>query len=73
MRKYIIGFIVACVLWVLLLSTIEIPEYKIYDCGMAEWHPDIPPAVKDECRNRRKNEKENEKRLYENGRNLLST
>ena len=22
----------------------------VYDCGMAEWHPDIPKAVKDECR-----------------------
>ena len=58
MRKYIIGFIVASVLWVILLSNVEIPEYKIYDCGMAEWHPDIPPRVKEECRNRRKNETE---------------
>jgi hypothetical protein len=73
MRKYIIGFIAASILWVLLLSTIEIPEYKIYDCGMAEWHPDIPPAVRDECRNKRKNETETEKRLHENGRNLLRT
>jgi hypothetical protein len=73
MRKYIIGFIVASVLWVILLSNVEIPEYKIYDCGMAEWHPDIPPRVKEECRNRRKNETETEKRLYENGRNLLRT
>jgi hypothetical protein len=24
-----------------------------YDCGMAEWHPDIPNAVKDECRKMR--------------------
>lgn len=73
MKKYIIGFIVASIIWVILLSSIEVPEYKIYDCGMAEWHPDIPPAVKEECRNRRKNETENEKRIYENGRNLLRT
>ena len=26
--------------------------YRVYDCGMAEWHPDIPPKVKEECRNR---------------------
>jgi hypothetical protein len=26
--------------------------YRVYDCGMAEWHPDIPPKVKDECRRR---------------------
>ena len=25
-------------------------QYKVYDCGMAEWHPDIPVAVKEECR-----------------------
>jgi hypothetical protein len=23
---------------------------KVYDCGMAEWHPDIPTKVKEECR-----------------------
>jgi hypothetical protein len=22
----------------------------VYDCGMAEWHPDIPVQVKEECR-----------------------
>lgn len=21
-----------------------------YDCGMAEWHPDIPVGVKEDCR-----------------------
>lgn len=23
---------------------------KVYDCSMAEWHPDIPKEVKEECR-----------------------
>jgi len=23
---------------------------RVYDCGMAEWHPDIPPKVREECR-----------------------
>jgi len=23
---------------------------KVYDCGMAEWHPDIPIKIKEECR-----------------------
>ena len=27
-------------------------HYRVYDCGMAEWHPDIPPKVKEECRRR---------------------
>lgn len=53
--KYIVGFIVASILWIsifLVLSNIEVPEYRIYDCGMAEWHPDIPKEVKQECRKR---------------------
>ena len=27
-------------------------NYRVYDCGMAEWHPDIPHQVKEECRRR---------------------
>ena len=51
--KYFIGFVVACVLWAFVLSQVDMPEYRVYDCGMAEWHPDIPPAVKEECRKSR--------------------
>jgi hypothetical protein len=25
-----------------------------YDCGMAEWHPDVPAPVKEHCRQRYK-------------------
>lgn len=33
---------------------------RTYDCGMAEWHPDIPNNVKEECRRiRAENFKEN--------------
>ena len=53
MKKYIIGFVVACVIWVVVLSQVDIPEYRVYDCGMAEWHPDIPLEVREECRKRR--------------------
>ena len=53
MIKYIIGFIVACIIWVVVLSRVDIPEYRVYDCGMAEWHPDIPLEVREECRKRR--------------------
>ena len=28
----------------------SLPQQRVYDCGMAEWHPDIPPKVKEECR-----------------------
>ena len=32
----------------------EIPEQqgRWYDCGMADWHPDFPKDVKEECRKR---------------------
>ena len=29
-----------------------LPTQRVYDCGMAEWHPDIPPQIKEECRKR---------------------
>jgi hypothetical protein len=53
--KYIIGAIAASFCWLLLLACIPMPEQKvrIYDCGMAEWHPDIPKEVEEECRKRR--------------------
>ena len=38
--------------WAFILSLVPMPTYKVYDCGMAEWHPDIPPQVKEECRKR---------------------
>lgn len=53
MKKFIFGFLLACIIWLFLLSQIDMPEYRVYDCGMAEWHPDIPLEVKEECRKRR--------------------
>lgn len=51
--KYFIGFALACVLWLILLYNVDIPAYRVYDCGMAEWHPDIPAEVREECRKRK--------------------
>jgi hypothetical protein len=44
------------------------PEYRVYDCSMAEWHPDIPPKVKKECRELKQQEwkKENEGKVQTN-------
>ncbi len=50
-----ITFIVALVALVAAIGIIftgDHPTGRVYDCGMAEWHPDIPPAVKEECRRR---------------------
>jgi len=53
MIKYIVGFVVACILWVVVLSQVDMPEYRVYNCSMSEWHPDIPTDVREECRKRR--------------------
>ena len=52
--KFFLGVIVASCVWIAILALIPMPEerVRIYDCGMAEWHPDIPPEVKEECRKR---------------------
>lgn len=46
--KIIIGL--AVLFCILFLFSVDNPEGATYDCGMAEWHPDIPKAVKEECR-----------------------
>jgi len=35
---------------IMLFSDFTGSKVVVYDCGMAEWHPDIPPRVKEECR-----------------------
>jgi hypothetical protein len=44
------------------------PEGRVYDCSMAEWHPDIPLEVKEECRRMLREFYEHEKQ-----KELLST
>lgn len=65
MLKYLVGFAVGFLLWVLILSLTPMPTYRVYDCGMAEWHPDIPLEVKKQCRERMQHEwkKENEGKI----------
>ncbi len=54
MKEYItfIVAVVALVSAMFILVNGDYPTGRVYDCGMAEWHPDIPPAVKEECRRR---------------------
>jgi hypothetical protein len=35
--------------WLLWLVTPQ-EEYRVYDCSMAEFHPDYPREVREECR-----------------------
>ncbi len=44
--------VLALVAAILGLFTTEGSVTRVYDCGMAEWHPDIPLVVKEECRRR---------------------
>ena len=44
---------VALLIAALILSNCEDSGERVYDCGMAEWHPDIPNEVKEECRKRK--------------------
>ena len=79
MIKYLIGFAVGFLLWILILSLTPMPEYRVYDCGMAEWHPDIPMEVRKQCRELKQQEwkKENEGKvqtnLYENRKGVRRT
>lgn len=50
--KYFLGFVSGIMFIIGMAFIAPTPEGKIYDCGMAEWHPDIPEEVKEECRNR---------------------
>lgn len=33
--------------------TLSAPREIRYDCSMAEWHPDIPQNVREQCRRQR--------------------
>jgi hypothetical protein len=44
--------ILALAMFGLIVFGSSLPSSRTYDCGMAEWHPDIPPKVKEECRKR---------------------
>ena len=34
------------------------PETKVYDCSLADFHPDFPPDVKEQCRKLRSQQKQ---------------
>jgi hypothetical protein len=42
--------VIVIFLLMFILFNFEHGKEKVYDCGMAEWHPDIPVQVKEECR-----------------------
>ena len=44
----VVGLALAMV-WLIIFGN-RLPTTRVYDCGMAEWHPDIPREVREECR-----------------------
>lgn len=72
--------LVACFFAVLyiIVNTVG-PQERVYDCGMAEWHPDIPNEVKEECRKLRyerwkeENERKTNKGIHADRPNVLRT
>ena len=53
----VIAILVAVALaWLLWLVNPD-EQYRVYDCGLAEFHPDYPPAVREECRRIRSEQK----------------
>jgi hypothetical protein len=51
MKNMLLVVVLFFAVFVLMITNFE-PTGKVYDCGMAEWHPDIPKEVKEECRRR---------------------
>jgi hypothetical protein len=48
--KIIILIALAIIVSVLIFSNYGKSHTVRYDCSMADWHPDIPNSVKEECR-----------------------
>lgn len=65
MKNMFLVVVLFCLVIFVSLSDFENSEV-VYDCGMAEWHPDIPTKVKEECRRKRYEEwkKQNEHKRY---------
>lgn len=51
--KFITGFVTGIVFVLVLAVMLPDTEERVYDCSVAEWHPDTPAKVKEECRKRR--------------------
>ena len=50
MKNHILLFVVISISLLIIITNEFDIGGQYYDCGMAEWHPDIPKEVKEECR-----------------------
>ncbi len=65
MKKHLLLIVLISISLFILVTNEWRDRGRVYDCGMAEWHPDIPKEVKEECRRIRHKEKEKQ---FEQGR-----
>jgi len=61
------------IFFILAVSDFGQPSGRVYDCGMAEWHPDIPTEVKEACRKRNYEDWKNRQNEESNKKKLIST
>ena len=61
--KHLSIAVIICLIAVLVLVFSDFGKNReiVYDCGMAEWHPDIPKKIKEECLRLRQQQISNEK------------
>lgn len=55
----VVAVIVAVALAWLIWAITPQEEYRVYDCSIAEFHPDYPIAVREECRRIRSHDQKN--------------
>jgi hypothetical protein len=55
----VIAIVIAVAMAWLLWAITPQEEYRVYDCSLAEFHPDYPPQVREECRRIRKLDQKN--------------
>jgi hypothetical protein len=60
--KIIAGAVLALALLILIFTDYG-NNAKVYDCSLAEWHPDIPTQVKEECRKMRLEEQRRSRQI----------
>jgi hypothetical protein len=65
MKQNITLLVVMIAALLILVFTDWGPQGRVYDCGMAEWHPDIPVEVKEECRRMRRDDFQRQQHIIE--------
>ena len=63
-RKIIAGAVLVVAVLILVFTDYG-NNGRVYDCSLAEWHPDIPIKIKEECRKMRLEEHRRSRQIEE--------